>query len=117
MADTYISFYLRANRLHVFVYALRQIGSPRRICFLVSKTGTSMVMVPHKKKDFISHAVPNDVYTGVDSLEICSKKLCEVIAGLHGWDLGNSYRVPGTIKEEQELVLFDLTRAEIIEKE
>ena len=32
MADTYISFYLRNNRIHVFVDALRGIGSPKYIC-------------------------------------------------------------------------------------
>ncbi len=33
MSNYYISFYLKAYRIHIFVDALRAIGSTKRICF------------------------------------------------------------------------------------
>ena len=114
MSETYISFYLNANRIHVFVEALRGIGSPRRICFMIDQDGRRLLMLPHTKKDFVSHGVPNSVYGGKDSLEISSKKLCGLLASQHGWDPSRSYRVPGVIIPEKHLAAFDLKKAEMI---
>jgi len=115
MSETNISFYLRANRIHVFVDALRGIGSPKRICFLISENGKSLIMVPYGKRDFVSHKVPDDVYNGLGSMEICSKKLCMLMARLHHWNPEYSYRVQGEIKEDKRIVVLDLSSAEIIE--
>ncbi len=109
-----ISFYLRANRIHVFAEALRCIGSPKRICFLISADGQTLLMRAHKHRDFRSHRVPQNVYMGERSLEISSNKLCRILAELHNWDLKYSYRVPGTIREESDSILFYLTKAEVI---
>ncbi len=117
MVNTYISFYLNANRIHIFIEALRGIGSPKRICFMIDKDGRNLLLVPYDKRDFVSHGVPKEVYCGLDSMEVCSKKLCRLIAGLHGWDTAYSYRVPGFAKEEQKLAIFDLTQAEQILRE
>ena len=114
MSETYISFYLNANRIHVFVEALRGIGSPKRICFMIDQDGRRLLMLPHTKKDFVSHGVPNSVYGGKDSLEISSKKLCRLLASQHGWDPSRSYRVPGVIIPEKHLAAFDLKKAEMI---
>lgn len=114
MTETYISFYLKANRIHVFVDALRGIGSPRRICFLIEGNGQKLVLATHTKRDFVSHKVPQEVYNGAGSMEICSKKLCQLIAQLHHWDTDHSYRVQGFIDEERHIVILDLTRAEVI---
>lgn len=113
--ETNISFYLRANRIHIFVDALRGIGEPSRICFMISKNGESLLITPYDKRDFKSHGVPQEVYSGTGSMEISSIKLCRIIADLHGWQLYQSYRVPGKVYESKRIAIFDLDKAEIIE--
>ena len=114
MDETYISFYLRANRIHVFTHALREIGKPSRICFMIGENGHMLLMVPYKKRDFRSHYVPKGVYDGRDSLEISSLKLCRIIALIHKWDVSQSYRVPGKIFPDEQVVLFYLDDASTI---
>ena len=116
MMETNISFYLRANRIHIFVNALRGIGEPSRICFMISEHGERLLITPHDKRDFKSHGVPQEVYTGKGEMEISSMKLCRIIAELHGWDLSQSCRVPGKVYESQKIAVFDLDKAEAIER-
>lgn len=113
--ETNISFYLRANRIHIFVDALRGIGEPSRICFMISENGESLLISPYDKRDFKSHSVPKEVYSGTEAMEISSIKLCRIIAKLHDWDLSQSYRVPGKVYESQKIAIFDLDKAEAIE--
>lgn len=84
MADVYISFYLKANRIHVFMDTLRSIGSPQRICFMIEENGRTLLIAPYAQKDFKSHEVPDSVYAGSSSLEINSLRLCSLVAKLHG---------------------------------
>lgn len=114
MQETYISFYLRANRIHIFVDALRGLGSPSRICFMIEESGEALMIAPYEKRDFKSHRVPPDVYNGTGCMEVSSMKLCRIIAGLHHWDLNRSYRVPGRIHEERKAAIFSLRAAEVI---
>jgi len=114
MNDICISFYLRANRIHVFAEALRGIGSPRRICFLISADGRSLLMRAHENRDLKSHKVPEEVYQGGRSFAVSSCRLCRILAELHRWDPGYSYRVPGLILRERRAALFLLARASII---
>ena len=114
MNETYISFYLRYNRIHVFTNALREIGEPSRICFMIGENGHSLLMVPYKKRDFRSHYVPRDVYNGCDSMEINSMKLCRIIAFIHNWDVRKSYRVPGRIFPDEQVAIFNLDSAATI---
>lgn len=117
MADTNISFYLKANRIHVFVDALRKIGSPQRICFMIEENGQTLLLAPYEKRDFKSHSVPAEVYKGTGVMEVSSKKLCQLIAQLHRWNPEQSYRVPGNVNEEHKVLIFELTKAEAIEHE
>ena len=55
MADVYISFYLKANRIHIFMDTLRSIGSPQRICFMIEENGRTLLIAPYAQKDFKSH--------------------------------------------------------------
>lgn len=112
--ETSISFYLKLNRIHIFVEALRRIGSPQYICFLVEENGKSMVMKPYPKKDFISLAVPRDVYNSVDSMEVSSIRLCTLLSQINSWNPEKSYRVPGKIYSDQKMILFDFSKAEKI---
>lgn len=114
MHETYISFYLKANRIHIFVDSLREMGSPSRICFMLEKSGEKLMIVPYEKRDFKSHGVSPDVYNGTGKMEVSSKKLCRIIAEFHRWDLSCSYRVPGRIHAEQKAAIFSLIKAEII---
>ena len=114
MNGVYISFYLKANRIHIFVETLRSMGSPGRIRFLISGDGRILLIHPYDKRGFTSHRIPREVYDCKRSLEISSYKLCRILAELHGWDLGRSYRVPGRITADARSVCFFLDKAEAI---
>lgn len=116
MSDTHISFYLKVNRIHVFVDSLRGIGCPRRICFMISDDGKKFVIIPYPKKDLRSHGVPAKVYNGDCGMDISSYKLCRLIADLHHWDNSRSYRIPGTIYPSKSAAVFDLTKASFIDR-
>ena len=45
------------------------------------------------------------------------EKLCRILAARYHWDLNHSYRVPGWIVPKQKIVVFDLNRAEIANRE
>ena len=111
MTDTYISFYLRNNRIHIFVEALRGIGSPRYVCFLIAEDGGSLVLAPYDKKDFHSHRVSPTVYNGKRSLELTSIRLCKLLSAEFGWDCSKSYRVPGRVSKAHGVVVFNLRMA------
>lgn len=115
MDSTNISFYLRNNRIHIFVEALRGIGSPRYVYFLMGENGDSLVMAPYDKKDFYSHRVSPSVYDGKKSLELTSIRLCRLLAQMFNWDTDKSYRVPGVVIPKQQIAIFYLGKAVIIE--
>lgn len=119
MNDTNISFYLKIYRIHVFVDTLRGIGCPRRICFMISDDGNSLLISPYPKKDLKSHSIPSKTYTyrGEGGVDISSYKLCYLIARMQNWATERSYRIPGTVYEDKRIAIFDLRRAEIIERE
>ena len=106
-----ISFYLKSNRIQVFTKALRGIGSPRRICFMISSDGRSLLLAPYEKRDLKSHSIPPQVYKGVGDCKINSYKLCRLLAGQHHWDLNCSYRILGKVYPDQHLAVFDLASA------
>lgn len=116
MQETYISFYLKASRIHIFVDALRGLGNPSRICFMIEENGKTLLIAPYEKRDFKSIGVPADVYNGMGCMEVSSMKLCRIIAGIHHWDLERSYRVPGKIHTEHNVAIFSLTEAEVIDR-
>ena len=116
MRNTFISFYLRANRIHVHMDSLRGIGCPGRICLMMDSIGRSLILAPYEKTDFKSHRVPNAVYNGDKGMEISSYKLCHLVADRNDWNPTLSYRIPGIILPEQKLAVFDMSKAETIEK-
>ena len=115
MKETFLSFYLRTNRIQVFVSALKGIGGPSRICFLISRDGKSLLLMPYEKRDLRSHSVPARVYQGNGDFRISSYKLCHILAEEHHWDLNRSYRVRGKVYPEKQLVVFDLTSARVLD--
>ena len=59
MDEVYVSFYLKTCRIRVFLEALRGIGCPRRVCFMISPSGEFLALSPYQKR---SHEVPDEVY-------------------------------------------------------
>ena len=117
MSNYYISFYLKAYRIHIFVDALRAIGSPKRICFLVDNDMKHLAVIPYSTRDFKSHGVPDDVYNGSTGLEISSFPLCQLLSTKYKWNANQSYRISGKVSNYsmgQKVVVFDLESAEII---
>ncbi len=111
---SYISFYFKPSRIHLFMEALRGIGSPSRICLKIDETGNKLMMIPYIKRDFVSHHIPKSVYTSGEGMEISSLKLCRIIANLHGLDLNKSFRFPGVVDVDMQVAVFDLTKAQEI---
>lgn len=109
--STYISFYLRSNTIHIFCKAIREIGNPEFIRFLIHLDGIKLVMQAYTQLEFISFRVPCSVYEKKGSMELRSKAFCGVIASHMGWDTRKSYRIPGNIYPKQRLVQFDLSKA------
>lgn len=114
MSKTHLSFYLKANRIHIFVDALRLIGSPANICFIIGENGKTLILKPYPKKDFHSHRVSAEVYKGKRSMEISSLRLCRIMAEMQQWNTSCSYRVPGVITPRQQICVFYLDQAEPI---
>ncbi len=111
---SYISFYFKASRIHLFLEALRGLGSPSRVCFKIDETGNKLMMIPYIKRDFVSHSIPKSVYTSGEGMEISSLKLCKIIANIHGLDLNKSFRFPGVVDVDMQVAVFDLTKAQEI---
>lgn len=114
MGEVYISFYLKSCRIRVFLEALRGIGCPRRVCFMISPSGRSLALSPYQKRDFKSHEVPDEVYRSGRPFEISSSRLCSALAELYSWDMTHSYRVRGKLVRVRHLILFDPSKAERI---
>ena len=116
MDEVYVSFYLKTCRIRVFLEALRGIGCPRRVCFMISRNGRSLALSPYQKRDFKSHEVPDEVYRSGRPFEISSTRLCSALAALYSWDMTRSYRAHGELIRTRSLILFDLSKAERIER-
>ena len=114
MHDTHLSFYLSGGRLHIFPEALRGIGSPAYVRFLLSNDGKSMIMEPYDRKVFASFRVPKGVYEKTEKryrMEFKCTPFCRMMAHHLNWDMGQSYRIKGRIYPSQRIVKFDLQSA------
>jgi len=113
MSKTSISFYLTTSRMHIFRAAIREIGDPKFIRFLIKEDGSAMIMEAYHKKDFQSHRVPKQNEARWE-MELRSMPLCELLAVRLNWDKQKSYRIPGTVFPTQKKVVFNLDQAEMI---
>ena len=112
---TSISFYLRTGRIHIFTDAIRTLGEPSFIRFLLNQDGTSMIMEPYHTKEFQSIKVPQGIFTKTATMEFGCKPFCSLLEYTLGWNPRYSYRIPGKIMQAQHIALFDLTCAVKIE--
>lgn len=110
--DTFVSFYLAQGRVHIPPGALYGIDCPRYVRFLLAKDGKSMIMEPYDHKEFQSMRVPKCMYESNPTrrqMEIRCMLFCRLLASWLKLDMGKSYRFPGKILCNQQLVVFDLT--------
>ena len=112
--NTYVSFYLRKNRIRIFRSTIRFLNTPSFIQFRFNNDNSSMVMEPHEVRSFTTLRVPQNIYSDNGSMAIGSKALCRILADKLYWDINSSYRVPGRLIPSQGLVVFDLSKAELI---
>lgn len=111
---TYVSFYLKDGYIHVYNAALRFLGQPNYIRFLLNQDGSSMVMEPYHKKEFQSIRVRKNMDRGLEKTCFGCVSLCRLMTYALGWNPKKSYRVPGRYIPAQKIVVFDMTQATII---
>lgn len=120
MYDTFISFYLSGGRLHIQSDALRKIGCPSFVRFLMNEDGCSMIMEPYNRKVFASMRVPKGVYDKAikrSQMEIKCAPFCRLMAQHLNWDSAYSYRIKGKVYPAQRVVKYDLHTAYAIKGE
>lgn len=120
MYDTFVSFYLSGGRLHIQSDALRKIGCPSFVRFLMNEDGCSMIMEPYNRKVFASMRVPKGVYDKSvkrSQMEIKCAPFCRLMAQHLGWDTSCSYRIQGKVYAAQRIVKYDLHTAYAIKGE
>ena len=98
----------------MFADALRNLGTPNYIRFLLGKDGSSMIMEPYHKKEFQSIRVKKDNEQMHHKLCFRCKLFCKLLENTLGWTNLYSYRVPGRLIPSQRIILFDLTQATAI---
>jgi len=111
-----MSFYLARNTFRVFTDAVRRIGHPGYVRFLIHPDDLRMAMEAYGKKEPTSFKVPQRLFSDSKgtSMRIHSKPFCHLLAGRMGWNTARSYRVPGEIFSEQQVVIFDLSQAVVL---
>lgn len=109
---TYVSFYLKDGKIHVYADAIRSLGTPDFIRFRLNQDGSSMIMEPYHKKEFQSIRVKKENRSG----KLCfrCKPLCSLLEHTQSWNHSQSYRIPGRLIQKQRIILFDLTQAAAI---
>ena len=118
--DTYISFYLSGGRLHIQPEALRKIGCPPYVRFLLNEDGKSMIMEPYNRKVFASMRVPKGLYGKSEKrsrMEVKCAPFCRLMAHHLGWEESKTYRIQGKIYANQCIVKYDLQTAYAIKNE
>jgi len=111
---TYVSFYLKDGMINVYTDAIRFLGEPNYIRFLLNCDGSSMIMQAYHKKEFQSIRVPKNAARTWTQTRFCSAAMCRLMKYALGWEPDKSYRVPGKYIPAQKIVVFDMTKATII---
>ena len=117
MASIHLAFYMKTGTIHIYKNTMRAIGEPRRVSLLLDESGNNLIVAPHKERDLKSHRVPENFYTEKKDMEIHSKKLCKIMADLHGWEFPLSYRIPGKVYSSQKIAVFDISSAICINRQ
>ncbi len=111
----YLSFYLSSNTVYIFCGALRKMGRPAYVRFLIDANAMRLAMQPYHKMEFTSFRVPKALYDDQPgkhvSFRIHSRAFCQLIAVKMGWDADKSYRIPGAIYSKCSTACFNLADA------
>ena len=111
-----ISFSLERGRVLIHRSALRSIGMPSNIRFLLNTGAKKVAVQACEAIDRDSFTVPNLDEMG--SYEICSMNFINVLYRLAGWKKEKSYRIYGNVFAKNRLVEYDLSDAtEITDEE
>lgn len=111
---THISVYSKSGCIHVFKKAIRVIGMPKFIRFRINPDATSLLLEPFDRITLTSFRVPANLNDEESNMEVYSKALIYELTQRLCWEIGRSYRVPGKVLRSQGVVLYDLTKAEMI---
>ena len=105
----YITFSFADGRITVFKSALEDLHWPAFYRFLYNSSEKQFAIQACKEEAPGSHRSPR-LKLG-DSCEIKSKALVRLLYRDGRWEIAHSYRVPGRIVTEQNLIEFDLRQA------
>lgn len=111
---TYISFYNKGGTIRIFKRALRSIGKPKFIRFLLHEENRLLLLEPYEKITFTSFRMPQNFEDDNGKFDVYSKAFTRLISKAMGWDSQRSYRIKGEIDENKQTIIFDLSKAEII---
>ena len=111
---TYLTIHMNPYYIRVFRNALKTIGTPPYVRFLIEPETARMAMTAYDRKSFTSFKVSaRAVLYGnkSDCVKIHSHLLCKALFRQFGWDTTRTYRIPGKMFPEQKVVVYSLSEA------
>ena len=110
---TYISLYGKCGKIHIFKSTIRAIVQPKFIRFRLSQDGR-VLLEPYDRITLTSFRVPKDLDDMGSTMEVSTSALIRIIYQEWGFDTTKSYRIQGTLYEERQIAIFDISTAEKI---
>ena len=112
-----IRFALRQYRTYINLAALTKLGNPVYLQFLFDDKRKLLVIAGSNKKEKYSFKIPERTYrNGDDECFISRMALTEAFKLRMGWDEKENYRVTGEFDDNLGMLIFRLSRAEIVVK-
>lgn len=111
---TYLTVGVKPYYLRVFRNALKVIGTPPYVRFLIEPETSRMAMIAHDRKELTSFRVPPRIKESGnknDCVKVFSHVLCKALYRQFEWDTSKTYRIPGKIIRTQRVVVYDLSEA------
>lgn len=112
--STYISIYGRKPCVRIFKDSIRAIGMPKFIRFQISDDATKLLIEPFDRITLASFRLPQNIDDEDSKMEVYSSALVRGLSKRLGWGETTSHRVPGKVYTKQGIIMYDLTKAEII---
>lgn len=112
--STFLSLYGKCGKIHVFKSCLRALGCPRFIRFRLNPDGR-ILLEPHDRISLTSFRVPRELDgVGAEQMEVSTTALIRAVFREFNFDLEKSYRLEGTVYEEQRVAIFNIATASLI---
>lgn len=112
--STYISIYGRKPCVRIYKDSIRAIGMPKFIRFRISEDATKLLIEPFDRITLTSFRLPQNIDDEDSKMEVYSSALVRGLSKRLGWGETTSHRVPGKVYAKQGIIMYDLTKAEII---